>query len=370
MGILFTPFKLGGQELKNRIVFAPTTTSFATEKAEVTPKLKDYYVKRAKGGVAMIIMEPGVVHPKGKLTAQSMGIYSDDAIQPLREITGILKDHGVVPFIQLAHSGPRGRAAFLGEPPISSSEIPYFKDEPTVQLTQEDIANTVQDFIAAARRAYEAGFAGVELHAAHGYLLSSFLSPMMNNRQDQYGGSTAGRARIVLEIIQGIRQQLGKKLLLAVRFNAREHGEQGLQLVEAVELAKMFEAAGADVLHVSALEVEVPSLVGVATIPATSAAGKNDPHGGYLNYAHQVKQAVQIPVIAVGKLNKPEVAEQALVEGNCDLVALGRGLIVDPDWPNKVKEGIKPDECLYCNSCFKGIGQGGLVCAVNKEIKK
>jgi len=367
--ILFSPFILQGKELKNRLVFAPTTTSFATEKAEITPKLVDYYRQRAEGGVGTIIMEPGVISPRGKLTAQSMGIYSDDAIPALSGITKIFKDNGVTGFIQLAHSGPRGRASFLGEMPVSPSAVPFFKDEPTCELTKEDIDQIVKDFVAGAVRAYQAGFDGVELHAAHGYLLSCFLSPIMNRRTDEYGGSNGNRAKIVVDIIKGIREQLGDKILISVRFNGKEYGEEGLDTGDAVELAGIFEAAGADLLHVSALEVEVPSLVGAAAIPATSAPGKSHPHGYYLSYARRVKEAVKVPVIAVGKLNNPEVAERAVVEGDCDLVALGRSLIVDPSWPQKVKSGITPDQCIYCNTCFKGIARGGLICAVNEELK-
>ncbi|MEW6066406.1 MAG: tRNA-dihydrouridine synthase [Bacillota bacterium] len=369
MNLLFGPFTLNGKQLKNRLVFAPTTTSFATENAEVTPGLVDYYRQRAAGGVGTIIMEPGVVSPRGKLTSKSMGIYNDEAIDSLSEITKIFKDNGVIAFIQLAHSGPRGRSSFLGEMPVSPSAVPFFKDEPTYELTKEDIDHVVKDFVAGALRAQQAGFDGIELHAAHGYLLSSFLSPIMNRRTDEYGGSNANRAKIVVDIIKGIREQLGDKLLIGVRFNGKEYGDQGLDPADAVELAGIFEAAGADLLHVSAHEVEVPSLVGMAAIPATSAPGKNEPYGHYLSYAHQVKETVTIPVIAVGKLNNPEVAERALAERDCDLVALGRSLIADPNWPNKVQSGDTPDQCLYCNTCFKGITQGGLICTVNKELK-
>ncbi|MEG6513540.1 NADH:flavin oxidoreductase [Desulforamulus ruminis] len=369
MNLLFSPFQLGGKELKNRMVFPPTTTSFATPKGEVTPKLVDYYRQRAAGGVGTVIMEPGVVNPRGKLTSQSMEIYTEESVTFLKEITGIFKTNGAAAFIQLAHSGPRGRASFLGERPVSPSGIPFFQDEPVEELTREGIDRVVKDFVAAALRAQQAGFDGIELHGAHGYLLSSFLSPIMNRRTDEYGGSNRNRAKIMVDIITGIREQVGNKILIGVRLNGKEYGEQGLADSDAIELARIFEAAGADLLHVSALEVEVPALVGVAAIPATSAPGRNDPHGPFLRYARQVKKAVHIPVIAVGKLDNPEVAEKALAEKDCDLVALGRSLIVDPNWPNKVKDGSTPDQCLYCNTCFKGIAQGGLICAVNPELK-
>lgn len=369
MSRLFSPFTLRGKQLKNRLVYAPTTTCFATGEGEITPKLLGYYQQRAEGGAGMIIMEPGVVNPGGKLMPKSMGIYSDAVIEPLHRLTTIFKDNGVLPFIQLCHSGPKGRAAFLGQTPVSPSGQPFLKDEPTYELTKEDICNIVKDFVSGARRACQAGFEGVEIHAAHGYLLSCFLSPLINRRSDEYGGTTEGRAKMVVDIIKGIRQELGSQLLIGVRYNGNEYGDGGMNIHEAVKLARIFETAGVDVIHISALEVVVPSLVGLAAIPATSAPGKDDPHGLYLDYARQVKQAVQVPVIAVGKLDDPEIAEKAIAEGDCDLIALGRSFIVDPHWANKVKNGIQPDKCIYCGTCFKGIAQGGLICAVNKELK-
>lgn len=370
MSLLFSPFKLGNKTLKNRLVYAPTTTCFATENAEVTQKLIDYYVKRARGGVGTIVMEPGVINPRGKLLAKSMGIYSDEAIKPLSELTRVFKENDMFSMIQLCHSGPKGKASFLGQIPLSPSYVPFFKDEPTQEMNADDIKNTIEDFVAGAKRAYKAGFDGVELHAAHGYLLSCFLSPIMNKRTDEYGGNTENRARIVVDIIRGIKQELGDKLLVGVRYNGKEYGDDGIDVPEAVKLGQIFTAAGADLLHVSSLEVVIPAQVGVAAIPAMSAPGKDHPHGMYLDYAHQVKQAVQVPVISVGKLDKTEAAERALASGQCDLIALGRSLIADPEWPKKVQQGQKPDQCLYCNTCFKGIVQGGLICAVNKELSK
>ena len=222
MKLLFSPFRLGGITLRNRVVLAPTSTSFATSDSKVTDKLIRYYEKRARGGAALLIVEPGVVSPRGKLFERSMGIYEDSAIELLSELTGAVKKHGAAAVIQLCHSGPKARSKFVGGDVLTPSGIPVYKGEPAHELSREEILSIEEDFIKAAGRALKAGFDGVEVHAAHMYLLSSFLSPLTNCRTDEYGQTTAGRARIVTEIISGIKKEFGESLLVGVRFNGKE----------------------------------------------------------------------------------------------------------------------------------------------------
>lgn len=367
MDRLFSPFRLGGKTLKNRIVLAPTTTCFATSGSEVTDKLIRYYEKRARGGTALLIVEPGVVSPRGKLFERSMGIYEDSAVEPLSGLTEVVKKHGAAVVIQLCHSGPKCRSKFVGGEVLTPSGIPIYKGEPAHELSKEEIRGIVEDFIKAAGRALKAGFDGVEVHAAHLYLLSSFLSPLTNFRTDEYGQTISGRARIVTEIISGIKKEFGDSLLVGVRFNGKEP-DRGIDTPEAVELGRIFEKAGADYIHVSAYTVPVPAMENVAVVPATSIAGDEWPKGCFLEYAGQIKQAVSVPVIGVGKLDDPAVAEEALASESCDLVALGRALIADPEWPNKVRSGITPEECLYCGTCLGSLPNGEMVCAINDDF--
>ncbi|MCL6635781.1 MAG: NADH:flavin oxidoreductase [Peptococcaceae bacterium] len=364
MKLLFSPFQLGGMTLKNRIVLAPTTTCFATPDAGVTDKLIGYYEERARGGAALLIVEPGVVSPRGKLFERSMGIYDDAAVAPLSRLTEAVKKHGAAVFIQLCHAGPKARARFVGGEVLAPSGIPIYNGEPARELSREEIRSVAEDFLKAAGRAVRAGFDGVEIHAAHMYLLSSFLSPLTNFRTDEYGQTTAGRARIVTEIISGIKKEFGESLLVGVRFNGKEL-DRGIDTPEAVELGRMFEKAGADYVHVSAYTVPVPALENVAAVPATSIAGDDWPMGCFIEHAGAVKQAVSVPVIGVGKLDDPAVAEEALASGGCDLVALGRALIADPEWPDKVRSGVPPVKCLYCGTCLSSLRDGEMVCAVN-----
>lgn len=368
MGLLFSQFQLGEKTLKNRIVLAPTTTCFATTGSDVTRKLIKYYEERAKGGAALLIVEPGVVSPRGKLFERSMGIYGDSAVEPLSRLTKSVKEHGAAVVIQLCHSGPKARSKTVGGKVMTPSGVPIYKGEPAHELTKAEIGEVVGDFIKAADRALRAGFDGVEIHAAHMYLLSSFISPLINFRTDEYGLTTAGRARIVIEIISGIKKAFGDRLLIGIRFNGKEWGDGGIDTPEAVELGLIFEKAGVDYIHVSAYTVPVPAMKNLAAVPATSIAGDEWPRGCFIDYVRQVKQGVSVPVIGVGKLDDPAVAEEALSSGSCDLVALGRALIADPQWPNKVRSGIKPEECLYCGSCLASLPEGEMVCAINDDF--
>lgn len=368
MELLFSPFLLGGKTLRNRIVLAPTTTSFATPESGVTGKLIRYYEKRARGGAALLIVEPGVVSPRGKLFERSMGIYSDSAVEPLSRLTGEVKKHEATVVIQLCHSGPKARSKVVGGEVLTPSGNPIYKGEPARELSKEEIREVVSDFVKAAGRALRAGFDGVEVHAAHMYLLSSFLSPLTNFRTDEFGQTTAGRARIVTDIISGIKKEFGGSLLVGVRFNGKELGDRGINGAEAVALGRIFEEAGADYLHVSAYTVPLPGMKSAITVPATSIAGDAWPKACFIEYARRVKQAVSVPVIGVGKLDDPAMAEEALTSGSCDLVALGRALIADSEWPNKIRSGSAPNQCLYCGTCLGSIGKGEMICAVNEDF--
>lgn len=367
MDLLFSTFKLGEKNLRNRIVLAPTTTCFATPDSRVTDKLIRYYELRARGGAGLLIVEPGVVSPRGKLFERSMGIYDDSAVASLAGLTHAVKKHGALAVLQLCHSGPKSRARFVGGETLTPSGQPIYNGEPARRLSREEIKIIIREFTEAAGRALKAGFDGVEVHAAHMYLLSSFLSPLTNRREDEYGRTLEGRSRIVLEILAGIKEKYGENLLVGVRYNGREPAG-GLEPAEVLELGRVFEQAGADYIHVSAYSVPVPALAGKALVPATSIAGDEWPRGCFLEYARQVKQAVRVPVIAVGKLDDPALAEEALASGACDLVALGRPLIADAAWPEKVRRGITPNECLYCGTCLASIAGGEMECAVNADF--
>jgi len=364
---LFAPFQLGRLSLKNRIVMAPMSTGYADGGGLVTDLMVRHYRRRAEGGAALLIVEPGVVHTQARLFPNSMGIWTEEQVGPLAGLAGAVHRAGAHVFLQLCHAGPKARSRFSGRPPLSASDIPLFRNDPPQAMTRGEIDQTVEDFVRAAARAARAGLDGVELHAAHFYLLSAFLSRLTNGRADDYGGSPANRSRLVVEIIRAIKRELGPDYPVVVRFNAREYGEGGIGPEEALQLAGLFVAAGADALHVSAFDRYRPELAKAVTVPATAIPGPEDPEGVFLLYAREIKKTVACPVIGVGRITDPVTAGEALTRGDCDLTAVGRALLVDPDWPQKAQSGGYTP-CQGCGDCLTTLGDGGVRCAVNPEV--
>ncbi len=369
MRFLTTPYSLGEVRVSNRLVFPPITTGYGTVEGRVTPELKGYYARIARGGVGAIITEATVVSSTGKLTPYSLGIWEDGFVDGLAFLAEAIKAQGVAAFIQIAHAGPRAGSKFNGEQPISVSEVPLNKFDPPRKMTVGEIRRTVDQFVQAAKRAWRAGFDGVELHGAHFYLLSSFLSPFTNNREDDYGGDTTGRTRILREIIGGIRQEIGEGFPVICRIHGEELPDDGIHLPEAREIARQLEGAGAAAVHLSSCYLTMPGAERFMTVPATSIPGEEDPPGAFVSLAKGVKEVVSLPVIAVGKITDGDLAERILAEGAADLVAIGRPLVADPDFPRKIMAGENPVACLYCRNCINSLGAGKpMTCRVNRDL--
>ncbi|MBS4022717.1 MAG: NADH:flavin oxidoreductase [Dethiobacter sp.] len=358
-------FLLKGRKLKNRLVFPPITTAYATNMGEVTSGLLDYYSRISQGGVGTVIAEATVVNEAGRLTPFSLGIWDEHFITGLSRLAERIMSAGTAAYLQLAHAGPRSFAAQVA---LSASDIPFIRSQQTRAMTVSEIHRTVEEFVNAAGRARKAGFAGVELHGAHFYLLSSFLSAITNARNDEYGGSTEGRTRIVSEIIQGIKQVAGEDFAVICRFNGQELGEGGIGIDEAKQIALRLEEAGTDCLHISAYHLPVPALDGHVAVPATPIPGKDDPPGVFVGLAAEIRSTVSVPVIAVGKINSGPLAEQILAEGKCDLVAMGRPLIADPEFSKKLLENEEASDCLFCRGCINSLRFGKMVCSVNSDL--
>ncbi|MEW6662488.1 MAG: hypothetical protein ACOY9Y_11610 [Bacillota bacterium] len=369
MQLLTTPYSLGEVRVSNRLVFPPITTGYGTSEGKVTPEQKGYYARIAQGGVGTIITEATVVSPTGKLHPRSLGIWEDRFVDDLALLAEAIKSQGVAAFIQIVHAGPRAGSKFNGQQPISVSEVPLNKQDPPRKMTLGEINQVIDQFVQAAKRAWRAEFDGVELHGAHFYLLSSFLSPFTNNRDDDYGGDITGRTRILREIIGGIRQEIGEGFPVICRINGEEMPENGIHLPEAREIARQLAGAGATAVHVSSYYLPMPGAEKLMTVPATSIPGEEDPPGAFISLAKGVKEVASLPVIAVGKITDGELAERILVEGVADLVAIGRPLVVDPDFPRKIMGGETPAACLYCRNCINSLGAGKpMTCRVNRDL--
>jgi 2,4-dienoyl-CoA reductase-like NADH-dependent reductase (Old Yellow Enzyme family) len=362
---LFSPKHIGAVEIPNRVVMPAMTTRLADRDGFVTDATLAYFGARAAGGTGLITVEMASPEKVGRHRFHELGIYDDRFIPGLAQLTAALHAHGAKASIQLGHAGGHTREDICGEPPIAPSAVPHYVFElrgetiTPLAMTQERIAETTRAFVAAARRARAAGFDCIELHVAHGYLLSQFMCPEENHRIDEYGGSIANRARISLEILRAVKDAL-PGFPVIVRLNADDYFPHGLTFADALQFAKWAAAEGADALHVTAGHYRSLPSAHMMTPPMSC------PEGIFLDYAARVKEAVSVPVIAVGRLGNPAVAMTAVDAGKADFVALGRALIADPDWVAKARTGTAIRRCLACNKCVDEMRDGDkLGCVVN-----
>lgn len=370
MAKLGDPIVVKGVWLRNRLVLPPITTSYGTTQGEVTDRVLGFYRQRSRD-VGMVVVEATVVRADGRLVPRSLGLWHDGQIPGMARLARTIKGEGAAAVVQIAHAGARSVPVDEGICRPSPSSVRLAPGpEPTV-LRQEQVSDLVEDFVAAVARAAEAGFDGVELHGAHHYLISQFLSPLTNYREDRYGGDAAGRSTFALDVVRAIRHRLGDSYPLLFRFNAVELLEGGQSIEEGIVVARLLESAGIDVLHSSLLaQGGWRESRGEHYLATTSALPKEQPLGTALPYAGRIRAAVGIPVIAVGKLWSSAVAERTIGEGQADLVAVGRQMIIDPEAAAKIMAGRDSEivRCQECNVCFGSIRRDtGLVCDVNKN---
>lgn len=358
---LFAPALIGDRWIKNRIVMAPMATGFGANSGEVTDTLVAYYETRARGGVGTVIVEAACVDgTRGREGMQQIRIDSPVYLAGLSRLAEAIKNYGSAAFIQLFHAGRQtAEIVTQGQAPVAPSAIscPIMRTMPRELITSE--VEQIRDrFIGAAALAAQAGFDGVEIHAAHGYLVNQFLSPDTNLRSDKYGGSLNNRMRFLLEIVAGIKQ-LCPQTLISVRLNLDDFMPNGLKIQESLQVCQALEEAGIHLLHVSC-----------GTYPSglTSIEPASYQEGWRIYLAEQAKKAVKIPVIGGGMIRQPAFAEQVIEQGQTDFVFLGRPLLADPNWVSKAAQGKEQDirPCIVCNQCigskFKGLS---LRCTVN-----
>lgn len=366
MDPLFSPVTVGGVEVPNRIVMPPMTTRLANDEGYVTDDLVAYYEARACGGAGLITVEMGSPEKVGRHRFSELGVYDDKFLPGLERLVGVLHDAGSRVSVQLGHGGSRARSAVSGETPIAPSSVPtpvYEVEAETAipsEMTRARIEQTTRAFVDAARRMQSAGFDFVELHGAHGYLISQFLSPKENLRTDEYGGSLENRARFGLEVLRRIKQEV-PGLPVVLRIGVEDFFPGGLTSKEGLQVAQWAAQAGADALSITAGHYR--SLPAAERMIPPMAY----PQGTFLDFGAQVKEEVEVPVIGVGRLGPdPTMARSAVEDGKADLVTLGRTLIADPDWPNEVRSGAAVRPCLSCNHCINSMRSGAHIsCVVN-----
>ncbi|SCZ10053.1 NADH:flavin oxidoreductase [Microvirga guangxiensis] len=318
MSLAFEPLPLGPITLKNRIVLPPMQQYQGSSEGYATQYHVQHYARRARGGVGLIIIESTAVSPEGRLMADDIGLFSDDHIAPLADIARAVSAEGVPALLQLSHGGRKSRPHGEGRL-LAPSAIAYNESYGTPEMmAKQDIASLISAFVQAAHRSVMAGFAGVELHAAHGYLLHQFLSPLSNHRKDAYGGSAENRRRLLAEIITEVRAALGPSKLLTMRVSASDYDPRGLTPEHVANDLRVLAPLGLDAVHISS--------GGLLPIRPS------DVSPGYqVGFAEIVRRAVAVPVIAVGMIRTREQIEAILAQGQADLVAIGRPLLIYPD---------------------------------------
>ncbi len=358
---LMQPFTLGKLKLRNRIVMAPVLSRLCNPEGIVSSKLIDYYVERAKGGVGLIVIEYCYIDRKESKASQGqLGVYDDQLIAGLAELAESIQEYGAKVILQICHAGRSTSAKIMGRQPIAPSAAASYTGEMAREMNAEEIESTIQAFADAAYRAKAAGFDGVEIHGAHGYLLAQFLSPYTNLRGDIYGKD---RGLFGLQTLDRVRSRVGRDYLVGYRISADEFIQGGITLEESKAFSRRLEKQGIDYLHVSA---GMPESGQNIVIPVYFSQGH------LLHLAEGIKAEARVPVIAVGAIHRPDLAEDALRKGKADLIAMGRALIADPQLPNKIKAGREADicPCLRCNEgCRVRMEEGKTQrCAVNAEV--
>jgi 2,4-dienoyl-CoA reductase-like NADH-dependent reductase (Old Yellow Enzyme family)/thioredoxin reductase len=360
MATLFEPISIGGLRLKNRIAMAPMATLYANEDGSVSDRLQNYIVARAKGGVGLIILEGAYTHSTGKGFPNQLSIDHDHYIPALKNLTSAVHQEGAKIALQLLHTGRQNPLTSV-QTPVAPSPIPcpVLKKTPRA-LTAVEIKEITDSFAEGAFRAVKAGFDCIDIHAAHGYLINQFLSPYSNRRTDEYGRDLHGRARFILEIIEKTKANVGPGFPISCRISADEFVTGGLDIEQSKQIARLLQRAGICAIHVSAGVYESAQMI----IPPFGFA-----HGTLAYLAKDIKDVVDVPVSAVGRIIEPQTAEEIISRGDADMIALGRALIADPDWPIKAMENRFEEirQCIGCGACRQRAIRPQINCLLNYE---
>lgn len=329
MNHLFTPYKIKGLELKNRIIMPPMC-QYSVEKKDgiATDWHYLHYVNRAIGGASFIMIEMTDVEPDGRITDYDLGLWSDEQIAPLARIVEACHHYGAKVGIQIAHAGRKAEDA---EVPVAPSAIPFDENSKTPRaLSIDEVKEMVEKFRKAVQRAVKAGVDAIEIHGAHGYLIHQFHSPLTNKREDEYGKDPSKFGR---EIVEAAKAEIPENMPLIMRISAKEYVEEGYGINESIKFAKDYQAAGVDMFDVSS--------GGEGPI---GAGGRPGTHAGYqVPLARDIKKALDVPVIAVGRLDDSILANAVIGNGDADLVAVGRGMLRNPHWALEAAATLKKE---------------------------
>jgi len=364
MGTVFEKTEINGMELKNRLVRSATWEGMCDQDGRPTRKLADCYAGLAKGAVGLIISSYTYVRRDGKQFPGQMGIYTDDFAAEMMALTAAVHDHGGKICMQLVHAGGQTSAKIIGSRPVAPSEVTVMQfPETPAKLSHEDIADIIRLFGAGAARAREYGFDAVQLHAAHGYLINQFLSPLTNLRNDDFGGTPEKRRRFLMEVYRSVRDAVGNDFPLLAKLNIADNLEGGLEPDDGIEAAKALDQVGIDAIEVSA---GTPSSGDLS--PVRPGIAKREQEAYNLPLACRTKSSVACPVMVVGGIRSLEVVEEIIGRKDADYVAMSRPFIREPSLALRWQGGNRERAaCISCNGCFKpGLKEGGIYCVIDR----
>ena len=361
---LFESTQINGLALSNRFVRSATWEGMAADDGAVTPKLIKTMQNLASGGIGLIISSHAYVRPEGQAGPWQLGIYKDALVGGLKDMTAAVHDSGGKIVAQLAHAGNFAAAKISGKTPWVVSDYEGLARSPRHEISEKDMQVLADAFAAAAERAREAGFDGVQIHSAHGYLLSQFLSPIFNRRTDAYGGSIENRSRIHLDILAAIRAAIGRDYPVLIKMNGQDYADGGLSLDDAVAAGVRLAEAGLD-----AIELSGGLLTSRKFSPSRPGINKPEKEAYFRTDAQAFKKAIGIPLILVGGTRSFDVADNLVADGVADYISMSRPLIREPDLISRWRSGDRRSAtCLSDNLCFQpGMKGEGIYCVTEQR---
>lgn len=365
MNKLFESSTINGMVLKNRFVRSATWEGMAKEDGTCTPGLVDLMATLAKGGVGLIITGHAYVRSDGQASPQQLGVYKDELIPGLEEMTRAVHEQNGKIVMQLAHAGFRAIGELTGQPPIAPSAVETESKLPQKEMTIQDIKEITQAFAQAAARAKKAGFDGVQIHSAHGYLLSQFLSPLYNHRNDAYGGNIQNRARALLEALKAIRMEVGPDYPIMVKLNTQDFVENGLTLKDSVQVGSMLAKEGINAIELSG---GLPTAFKLG--PSRMGIKSKEKEAYFRDEARAFKEKIQVPLILVGGIRSYHIAKGLIDGGVADYISMSRPFIREPSLINRWQAGdIRKATCISDNQCFRPARAGEGIYCVNERTK-
>jgi len=367
MSEMFEAAEINGMKLANRFVRSATWEGMARDDGACSPKLVGLMSELAKGDVGLIITSHAYVRQDGQAGPWQLGIYNDALIQGLREMTQAVHDHGGSVVLQAAHAGFFANAKLTGQTPLAPSHVEGIAKSPRKEMTVDDIQEIVGAFGEAASRARESGFDGVQIHSAHGYLLSQFLSPAFNKRADEYGGSVENRAKPLLEVLRRVKEAVGADFPVLVKMNSQDFLDGGLTLEDSLKVGAMLQEGGID-----AIELSGGTIVSGKLSPSRMGIKSEEKEAYFKDSAKAFKEALKVPIIMVGGIRSFQLAERLVALGYTDYVSMSRPFIREPDLIKRWASGdLRKAACISDNQCFgPGMAGEGIYCVVEKKLRK